>query len=349
MRLTYYVYTKLLKILRTKSALFMLFSAMFIIFLVLAFLTYPDKSRQSYFGVSFSSKYAEELGVSPRKAYLEILDGLDVRYIRLMSYWDRIEPTRGTYDFDELDWQISEAAKRGVKVTMAIGVRQPRYPECHFPSWIEEGFTREQIQKAAFSYVSQVVGRYRDKAAIISWQPENEALNQGFGLCRWVNRSWLKQEYRLIRSLDNRPIISNLSDEIGLPLSGPLGEQVGFSVYKKFWESKNLHRYLTYPIPTWFHRLRASVIERYWRRNVIIHELQAEPWGPKATHLLSIQEQDKTMDDSQMIKMAQFARNTGIKEVYLWGAEWWYWRRSLGDDSLWKAADQIINHNRIEI
>ena len=184
MKLKYNVYVKSLKIIRTKLALFLLFPAIFALASIWSYINFPDMSRQSYFGVSFSAKYAEELGVNPREAYLEILDGLGVRHIRLMSYWDRIEPSRGNYHFTELDWQLSEARKRGVKVTLALGVRQPRYPECHYPPWLGENLNREQVQEASLSYVGQVVGRYRDHAAIMSWQPENEALNKGFGLCR---------------------------------------------------------------------------------------------------------------------------------------------------------------------
>jgi beta-galactosidase GanA len=64
-----------------------------------------------------------------------MIDDLGVRQFRLVSYWDKIEPEKGTYDFDELDWQFQKANDAHAKVSLAIGLRQPRWPECHMPSW----------------------------------------------------------------------------------------------------------------------------------------------------------------------------------------------------------------------
>ena len=85
--------------------------------------------RDPVLGVSFSQKRATELGLDWKANYTALLDDMHVPTFRLMSYWDLHEPVRGQFDFSSLDWQISEAAKRGATVSLAIGLRQPRWPE----------------------------------------------------------------------------------------------------------------------------------------------------------------------------------------------------------------------------
>jgi hypothetical protein len=38
-----------------------------------------------------------------------------------------------------------------------------------------------------------------------------------------------------------------------------------------------------------------------------------------------------------------FAKQTGIRHIDLWGAEYWYYRwKVLGDDSVWKVARETF-------
>ena len=80
----------------------------------------PELSARA-FGVTFSSPFAEKFGMDPKDVYLAILDDFKVKKIRLPVYWDRIEMKEGELDFSELDWQISEAQKRDVKIILTIG------------------------------------------------------------------------------------------------------------------------------------------------------------------------------------------------------------------------------------
>jgi hypothetical protein len=306
-----------------------------------AWLRYPG-SNQPQFGTSFSVKYANELGLNWREAYVALLDDLGVGHLRLMSYWDELEPQPGQLRFGDLDWQLEEAGKRGVNVSLAIGLRQPRYPECHYPAWASQ-MEPDELQPYLDKYLTAVIERYRDNPAIVSWQLENEALNRGFGVCRSFSRRRLQHEYELVRRLDNRPVIINLSDEGGVPLRSPRGDQVGLSVYGKFyyhgWWGR---RYLEYPMPPAWHRLRAAIIHTYLGRESLIHELQAEPWGPRPTHQLSRTEQDETMSLEQLRHMITYARQTKIPHIDLWGAEWWYWRKQQGDPAFWELTKVVF-------
>jgi hypothetical protein len=89
-------------------------------------------------GLTFSARYAADLGLDWRETYRALLDEIGVRRLRLPVYWDLIEREKGRTDFEDLDWQIAEAKKRGATLILAIGQRVPRWPECHIPAWAKE-------------------------------------------------------------------------------------------------------------------------------------------------------------------------------------------------------------------
>lgn len=297
-------------------------------------------------GVSFSSQYAQELGLDPHQTFLALLNDLGVRRFRLMSYWDTIQPHPGVYDFSDLDYQMNHAAAAGAKVSLAIGLRQPRWPECHEPTWADQ-LSQSQQNADLEAFMSVVVERYRGNPALESYQLENEALNTVFGQCKSFDRNRLISEFNLVKGLDpDHPIIMNVSNEYGLPLGAPRGDEVGFSVYRRVYIAYGINRYISYPFSPAFFGLKAALIEKLLHRQVIIHELQTEPWGPVATEKMTIAEQNNSMNASMMLATVKYAQATGVHQYYLWGAEWWYWRLTkFIDPSLWNAAKTVYNHD----
>ena len=295
-------------------------------------------------GVTFSAKYSRELDLDPRAVLTALINDLGIRHYRLMSYWDIHEPTDGTFDFSELDWQMKMAEESGSKVTLAIGLRQPRWPECHTPGWAKSLPDADKRIKL-YEYMTKTIERYRNSPALESYQLENEALNTAFGECHDFDRARLVYEYNLVKGLDaNHPIIISVSNEFGIPIGAPRGDKVGFSIYHRVYDAHVTHGYYEYPIPAWYHGLRAATIERLTHRQTIIHELQAEPWGPKATKDLSIEEQNKSMDAANLLGRYGYAKATGIRQFDFWGAEWWYWRMTQKNDpSLWDTAKHIFS------
>ncbi|MDI6591974.1 MAG: beta-galactosidase, partial [Patescibacteria group bacterium] len=91
--------------------------------------TSPQAEEISW-GVNFSQKHAENLGLDWRETYLALLDDLRVKNIKLITHWDLIEPSEGEYKFEDLDWQIKEAEKKGAKLLLVIGMKTGRWPEC---------------------------------------------------------------------------------------------------------------------------------------------------------------------------------------------------------------------------
>lgn len=297
------------------------------------------------YGVSFSANQAKEYGNDWQANYTALLDDLHFKRFRLMSYWDVGEPTRGNFDFTDLDWQINEANKRGAKVTLAVGLRQPRWPECHQPTWAK-ALAGHEWRQALYAYMEVVVNRYKNNPAIESYQLENEALNDWFGDCKGtMDVERLKEELALVKRLDpNHPVIMSLSDEHGLPINQPIPDEFGYSMYGIVYNVNfGPPGYLPYPAPVWWHRLRSAVIMLMHHKPQLVHELQMEPWGPKSTYLLSTDEQNKSMSTTQIGKMTDFARRSGFDHIDLWGGEWWYWRKVNGDPSIWEAVRTAIN------
>lgn len=306
-----------------------------------AFVFIPVKNPN--FGVSFSKERSEEFGLDWKGNFTALLDDMQLKHFRLMSYWSAHEKERGQFDFTDLDWQINEAAKRGAKVDIVLGLRQPRWPECWEPEWATK-LSGNEWKQAIYAYMEVVIKRYKDNPTVANWQLENEAVNNWFGKCGPPDRVRLQEEYNLVKSWDpNRHIRMSLSDQHGLPVNGPIPDEFGFSVYRTVWNTFSpWHFYITYPTPIWYHRARAMVIDWMHHKPVFIHELQLEPWGPRDTKELSREEQDKSMSVEQIGKSIKFARQIGAPDIDLWGGEWWYWRKVNGDPTIWNAVkDQV--------
>jgi len=84
-------------------------------------------------------------------------------------------------------------------------------------------------------------------------------------------------------------------------------------------------------------------VEKLFNKSVICVELQAEPWGSKLLQDVSLEEQQKTMDLRKFKENVDFARNTGLSEFYLWGAEWWYWLKEKKNmPEIWEEAKKLF-------
>jgi hypothetical protein len=304
--------------------------------------------KNPVYGVSFSIPYAQELGNDWQANYQALLKDLGFKHLRIMSYWEAIEPQQGQYDFKDLDWQFDQANKYGAKISLAVGLRQPRWPECHEPDWAAQMKVESpEWRSGLYAYMQAVVDRYKNNPALESYQLENEAANGWFGYCRGgvAPKSRLNEEFVFMKSWDPKhPTWMSLGDEHGLPLGTPVPDAYGFSIYRIVYSTNTpIHFYATYPITVWYHRFRAAIISKIHHRPVYVHELQLEPWGSKATIEMSIAEQNRSMSVSQMHKSILFARKTGIKDEYMWGGEWWYWRMtSLHDPGPWNAIKEEL-------
>lgn len=325
-----------------KTIIFSILVIILILFLYL-FTGKAEPAEEISWGVVFSQKHADLLGLDWRETYSALLDDIGVRRIKLVSYWDLLEKEGGDYDFEDLDWQVEEAEARDAEILLVIGMKTPRWPECHIPGWAA-GLSMEEQQESILALVENIVEKYRGSDAIWGWQVENEPFFP-FGVCPWVDEDFLKKEVDLVKSLDyrGRPVVITESGEFPLwIMAANYGDIVGVTMYKKVW-MQQIDRYLTYPFPPVFYHRKAEIVEKIFGKRVIGIELQAEPWGPKLLYDSPLEEQEKTMNLEQFIFNIDFAKKTGIDEFYLWGAEWWYWmKEKQNDPAIWEEAGRLF-------
>ncbi len=292
-------------------------------------------------GASFIPAYASGFGLDPKETLDAMLTDLDIKQLRLVSYWNQIEAKEGTYDFRELDWQFEKANAADVKVSLSIGLRQPRWPECHMPEWAKDH------PKAVWSvelkeFMGAVIDRYKGNPALQSYQLENEYFLTVFGICPDFSRDRLIDEYEFVkdRDPDHPVIISRSNNAIGTPINEPTPDFYAVSVYKRVWVP-GVGRYVEYPFPAWFYAFLAGTEKIIQGRDTIVHELQAEPWPPRGTPIreVSLEEQNKSLNAERLRGRFEYGKATGMKEIDLWGVEYWYYRKvKLNEPSVWNAA-----------
>ena len=328
---------------RIIKMLFLVFLILGIISTIYFFTGEVDSTENTVFGVTFSQKFAEEMRLDWKGVYLAMLDDLGIRKMRLVAYWEKVEPEENNYYFEDLDWQIREAEKRGVEIVLAIGRRLPRWPECHSPKWAES-LTEDQQREKILEVIRRVVDRYKNTRAVKVWQIENEPFLKSFGICPPFDEGFLDMEIALARLTDpqKRPIMLTASGELSSWIEPAFKADIlGTSLYRTIWNEMIGH--FTYPIPSVFYHKRTQMVK--WVTGIdkiFISELQAEPWGPKMIWETPIEGQNKSMTLADFKEVLEYTKKTGFDEVYLWGVEWWYRRKIDGDDSFWKVAEELF-------
>ncbi len=331
--------------LRTLKIVILIIVAIFALYLISWTFDF-SQDKEFKLGITFSQLYAQkQLDLDWRETYLAILKDLNPRYLRLIAYWQYLEPKKGQFNFEDLDWQIARAQEEHKEIILVVGHRVPRWPECHHPSWVEN-LSTEEFQEATLEFLSQTINHYKDIESIKVWQIENEPLFFLFGNCPKPDREFLKKEIALVKSLDpTRNIIITDSGELSLWLkTSGLSEILGTTLYRTVWGKP--FGYFKHLYPPAFYTLRAWVAKKFFgTEQVIISELQGEPWGREHKSLaqIPIEEQLKHFDLKDLKKNIEFAKKTGIDEIYLWGAEWWYWLKEKHNNStFWNKAKEIF-------
>lgn len=302
-------------------------------------------------GTTFIPNYARYLEVDPQETLHAMMYDLGIRRYRFVSYWSNMEKEKGTYDFSELDWQFKMAEESNSDVSLSIGLRQPRWPECHMPEWARntpKDVWYPELQK----FMTAVIERYKDHPNLGSYQLENEFLLTAFGECPDHSRERLIEEFELVKSLDaDTPVVITRSNNAvpSWPIGQPRPDVSGAAVYKRVWDKTVTKRYFEYPLPAWYYAFFAGATELTTGRNTILHELQAEPWLPEGYSLktTSTEEQYETMNPERLKDRIEYGKATGMRTIDLWGAEWWYWRKENRDDpALWNVVKDAVQQTQ---
>ena len=308
----------------------------------------PKVQHDINYGVTFSNRYATELGLDWQQTYIKILDDLNTKNIRLVAYWKDIEATNDEYDFSDIKWQLDEAQKRSVNVIVTVGRKVPRWPECFEPKWWSE-IEEEDVQNhELFDYVKHTVMELQGYESIKMWQVENEPFFP-FGICTDIKYRVVADEVKLVRELDDRPILIQDSGEGGFWFpSYRLGDNLAISMYRKIWYDfwgifLGQSIYFKYPLAHWTYKIKADLVRVPYQK-IIVTELQAEPWGPGINSSLTTDQKNKTMSRHDFIATLNYAQTAGFKDLYLWGVEWWWWEKEMNDNPFyWDTARALFN------
>ena len=289
-------------------------------------------------GVTFSTVYARSLGEDPDAVFSALLDNLKVRHFRLPLYWSDIEKSEGKYDWSAYDQLVNAADAHGASLTIAVGMKVPRWPECFVPDWAETK-NPPAFEKSLLAFMSEAVHRYDDHRSVVRWQVENEPLFP-FGVCDRPDLSRLAHEIELVHGLSDKPIQMTASGELeSWALVAVPADVLGVSMYRTTWN--DFWGYSRYPIPPIFYAARAALVSPFVTKTVV-SEMQAEPWffAPIDSRPLDAWAAAFTAEDLKDNYV--FAARTGLPEASLWGAEWWYHLKRNGHPELWDTARELF-------
>lgn len=294
---------------------------------------------QTRYGVTFSTRYALQLGLDPMETYRGLVEDLGIRAVRLPVYWSDVERSSGVYDWWLLDQLVEYSAQMGVELTMVVGVKVPRWPECYVPDWAE-GLDAQKRQQTVLRMIETTVNRYKKAQAVVRWQVENEPFFP-YGECPHLTREEFRERVDLVRRLDPaRPIQITVSGELGSwKTEADAADVLGISLYRLTWN--DLFGYFVYPLSPAYYYSRAQFVSQDVDR-VIVSELQAEPWFPEPIERRELLIWYQLFDADMLRANFEFVEQTHLPEVYLWGAEWWYLLKKNNNDRLWQTAKEYI-------
>lgn len=334
---------------RFKKIIKFIFKAFLVIFAIacvlLIYFNIPvlNENTDAKLGITFSKRYAEDIGLDWRAAYLATMDDLGARKIRIPVYWDWVEPQLGQYDFKDLDWQVQEAEKRNAELILVVGQKVPRWPECFIPEYLKNDDAKRKTELVDF--VRVVVSRYKNSQAVKYWQIENEPFLK-FGVCPDLDANLLDSEIAMARQTDpSRKIIVTDSGELSLWRQAISRADIfGTTMYRTIYSAK--YGFYTYPIGPRFFQFKYWMNQIFTKNdNAIVIELQAEPWIAGWTTNQPLDKQFESMNAQKLQANVSFARQVGFPEIYLWGAEWWYWLK-VGNNhpEVWDAAKVMFRN-----
>lgn len=333
-------------------------------------------------GISFRPRQVEALGLDPEATLRDLLDR-PFQIIRLGAYWNRIEPREGVFDTSELDWQMDAAERSGKQIVLCVGpLKTFGYPEFFVPEHhLAHPFPEGRLVKpsdypellaAAQAFSARIVERYRNRASVIAWQVEHEAVDPlGIEHSWRLQAAFAEQEVAAVRGADPaRPILMNSYFPASLlvaisqwwqmrdqgssqAVAQRLADIVGVDYYPRHalvgLGGRTLYVDGTRGIGQRQVRERLFAWARASAgRRLMVTEGQAEPWeavttppNPDGRVMSSCRPQDLIEHYNRWMRWTREAG--GVLDAYLfWGAEYWVRRHQSGDSRYLQAFDRVL-------
>lgn len=334
-------------------------------------------------GISFRPRQVEGFGLE-RKPTLAALLAQPFHIIRLAAYWNRVEQSPGSFNSGELDWALDAAERASKQVILSVGaVKNFGYPEFFVPHhWLEKPLregslvqprTHAALLTAAIQFVTHVVERYRDRASVVAWQLEHEAVDP-----LGVEHSWrldiefVRSELAALRAADpTRPVMMNgflpTSSMVmlsqwwrtrgqgdSLAVAANLADIVGIDYYPRHALIALGPRtlYLDGTRHSWQRTLinRSLNSVRAQGKRLMVAEGQAEPWEavtlpPNPTHGAMFSCRPEDAIENYNAAMTWSTPESPLFAYLFWGAEYWILRERSGDPSYIRAFSRILEES----
>ena len=290
------------------------------------------------FGITFSHIHLNYLKI-PIDGALDLVLEMGFSHLRLGSYWQELEKNKGVYNFSKLEDLLNRCEKTEQKVIMNVGVKSPRWREFYWPRYLKEkNFNNSEARKRTLLFIEKLVKTLKKFSCITHWQVENEPLDPSGPENIAVPIDFLIQEVELVRKFDNRPNIMTLwADDLEsrklFPEVLPISDVIGLDIYyKRFMKSDKGKSF--YEGPRTNDNYLREIIKTS-PKEVIITELQAEPWEKDEKGYLS--KNPESMSPELLENNLKKALSLGVKEVLLRGFEYWYYLKRQGDNRYLKV------------
>lgn len=339
-----------------------------------------EPRRATLLGISFRPPHIAALGLDQR-ATLQTLLTYPMQLIRLGAYWDRIEPEPGTFNTDELDWQIDAAEQAGVRIILCVGpLKVFSYPEFFVPAHhLRQPFPEHtrikpsayrSLVAAATDFIARIVERYKHRQTIVAWQLEHEAVDPlGIEHSWRLDVDFVAEELAALKAADaSRPIVMNGFLPTSLPVrlmqrwrtrdqgdsltvAKRMANIVGIDYYprqalislgrKALYLDGSASRWQK----TWRQRLCAWTSAH--GQQLMITEGQAEPWETVTTPPNPVGQQMFSCLPEHLITnyntcMRWSQQGCTLYAYLFWGAEYWVLRKQHGDPSYLQAFARIL-------
>lgn len=340
---------------------------------------YPSKNVTAGFrpqyGFSYSFERAGWFGLDTRASYVDLLESAQFNWVRLPFFWDTMVVRSGdswkfTDEFNNLRFAVSEAKKHNLKVVIALGAKTPYYPEFHLPkdeaSRLKFGETisdKSPIASDLLAVDEMVVKELSGYDNIFYWQVENEPFLANVN--NWkIDRSLLIAEVSKVRTADpfGRPIILNHVGPSALDLRWrsliPIltkGDGFGVNAYFKTQGTYLLSfdlfgkvvrvpwpRRFWWPVQSWlflspnYYDLRTELTQDTY--DLWALEMQSEPY----IRILADADTPGAFSADDIVKANKYLVDSRVKYIGLWGAEFWEYRRSKGDNSWLNSVKAVV-------
>jgi beta-galactosidase GanA len=334
-------------------------------------------------GISFRPLQAEAFGLEVRPT-LQALLNFPFQVIRLGAYWNRMEPTAGVFQFDELDWQIEAAEAAGKQIILCVGpLKTFGYPEFFVPAhYLRQPFPEHKLVtpsqypdllQATTEFINKLVERYKDHKAITTWQLEHDAVDPLGVEHSWrLSADFVEMEAQAIRKADpSRPMMMNGFLPTSLPVrlnqwwqtrdqgdslavAQRLADMVGIDFYP---------RHALIPLGTRAlyldgsqspsHRARRKqLLEQVVasHQKVLVTEGQAEPWEAVTVPANPLnQAMYSCLPEHVIINFNNcvdwFGEEMPLHAYLFWGAEYWMLRKKSMDSSYVRAFERVLEES----